>query len=91
MQQLFWKRWSTEYVSQMQQRAKWKTAMCNTEIEVGRLALIRDETLPPLKWRTGRICKLYPSSDGLVRMVSLKTAGGLIQLSLPKIYILPVT
>jgi len=46
-------------------------------------------TLPPLKWRTGRICELHPGSDGLVR-VSLKTTGGIIRRSLPKICILPV-
>lgn len=73
----------------MQQRIKWKTVMRNEERQIGRLALIRDENLPPLKWRVGRICELHPSSDGLIRIVSLKTTGGIIQRSLPKLCVLP--
>jgi len=88
-QQSFWKRWSREYVTQLQQRNKWKNTAINDEIQVGRLVLIRDENLPPLKWRTGRICKLHAGTDGLVRVVSLKTGGGVIQRSLPKICVLP--
>ncbi|XP_018374531.1 PREDICTED: uncharacterized protein LOC108768562 [Trachymyrmex cornetzi] len=91
LQQSFWKRWSSEYVAQLQQRSKWQIVMRNDEIQVGRLALIRDETLPPLNWHTGRICALHPSPDGLIRVVSLKTAKGVIQRSLPKICILPIT
>jgi len=90
LQQSFWKRWSTEYVAQMQQRTKWRSAVRTDEIQIGKLALIRDDNLPPLKWRTGRICELHPGSDGLVRVVSLKTTGGIIRRSLPKICILPV-
>lgn len=90
MQQSFWKRWSREYITQMQQRNKWKTVACNDEIQTSRLALIRDENLPPLKWRTGRICEVHPGPDGLVRMVSLKTATGIVQRSLPKICVLPI-
>lgn len=90
LQQSFWKRWSKEYVTQMQQHNKWKATMRNDEIDIGRLAIIRDENLPPLKWRTNRICNLHHDSDGLIRIVSLKTAGEIIQRSLPKICILPV-
>lgn len=90
LQQSFWKRWSREYVTQMQHRTKWRTAMRNDEIQIGKLAIIRDENLPPLRWHTGRICELHPSSDGLVRVVSLKTTNGIIQRSLPKICVLLV-
>jgi len=89
LQQSFWKRWSKEYVTQMQQRTKWKTVVHNDEIQIGKLALIRDENQPPLKWRIGRICDVHPSSDGLIRVVSLRTKEGIIQRSLPKICVLP--
>lgn len=90
LQQSFWKRWSREYVAQMQHRTKWKAAVPNNEVKIGRLALIRDDNSPPLKWHLGRICDIHPGSDGLVRVVSLKTTGGIVQRSLPKICVLPV-
>ncbi|XP_012234575.1 uncharacterized protein [Linepithema humile] len=90
LQQSFWKRWSREYITQLQQRTKWKNTVRNDEIQIGKLVLIRDNNLPPLKWGIGRICELHPSSDGLIRVVSLKTAGQIIQRSLPKICVLPI-
>lgn len=89
LQQSFWKRWSKEYVTQMQQRTKWKTTMDNHEVQLGKLVLIRDDNMLLLKWRIGRICEVHPSSDGLIRIVSLKT-GGIIQCSLSKICVLPI-
>jgi len=53
----------------LQQRTKWKNIAINDEIQVGRLALIRDENLPPLKWYIGRICELHAGTDGLVRAI----------------------
>lgn len=90
LQQSFWKRWSRDYITRLQQRIKWKNTMNNNEIHLGALVLMRDENLPPLKWRTGRICELHPGSDGLIRVVSLKTSGGIVQRSLPKICVLPI-
>jgi len=90
LQQAFWRRWTREYVTQMQQRTKWKFVARNDEIQIGKLALIRDENTPPLKWNIGRICEIHPGPDGLVRVVSLKTAGRITQRSLPKICVLPI-
>lgn len=39
----FWKRWSLEYVSELQQRLKWKTNQ--TSIQAGTLVLVRDKNL----------------------------------------------
>ncbi|XP_018406879.1 PREDICTED: uncharacterized protein LOC108782971 [Cyphomyrmex costatus] len=90
LQQSFWKRWSKEYVTQLQQRTKWKTVVRNDELQIGKLAIIRDETSPPLKWRIGRICELHPGADSLTRVVSLKTTTGIIQRPLTRICILPI-
>ncbi|XP_018368312.1 PREDICTED: uncharacterized protein LOC108764524 [Trachymyrmex cornetzi] len=90
IQQSFWKRWSREYVTQLQQRSKWKFAVRNDELQLGKLAIIRDETSPPFRWRLGRICELHAGNDGLIRVMSLKTTTGIIQRSLPKICILPI-
>lgn len=64
--------------------------MYNREIKIGKLILIRDENLPPLKWRIDRICNLHQGS-GLIRVVSLKTVREIIQPnSLPKICVLSI-
>lgn len=74
LQQQFWKRWSTEYLSQLQQRSKWKTEERN--LKPGDLILIKDDDLPPRKWIMGRIIDTHPGSDGRVRVASIKTTSG---------------
>ncbi|KAB0799070.1 hypothetical protein PPYR_06950 [Photinus pyralis] len=47
LQQHFWARWSLEYVSELQQRVKWRS---NYEIlKVGDLVVIKEDNLPPCK------------------------------------------
>ncbi|UYV69801.1 hypothetical protein LAZ67_7000777 [Cordylochernes scorpioides] len=70
----FWKRWSREYFSRLQNRPKWLKPVDN--IKIGTLVLLKEDNLPPLKWRMGWINQVYPGEDGLVRVVSVKTADG---------------
>lgn len=85
--QHFWKRWSTEYLARLQQRPKW----CHRQHspQIGDLVLVRDDDLPPTKWRLGRIVKTHPGRDSLVRVVSLKTVNGLVKRPITKISLLP--
>ncbi|XP_062535236.1 uncharacterized protein LOC134204434 [Armigeres subalbatus] len=85
--QLFWKRWRTEYLSQMQGRVKrWKLAV---PITVGKLVVVREDNTPPLQWKLGRIQEAHPGADGVVRVVTLKTASGLAKRAVEKLCILP--
>ncbi|UYV73350.1 hypothetical protein LAZ67_10002818, partial [Cordylochernes scorpioides] len=59
----FWKRWSCEYFSRLQNRPKWLKPVDN--IKIGTLVLLKEDNLPPLKWRMGRINQVYPGEDGL--------------------------
>lgn len=87
MLQDFWKRWRREYLCQLQGRSKrWKPAI---NVEVGKLVVIRDENLPPMKWRMGRIVQLHPGDDGIVRVVTLKTATGLMKRAVERLCLLP--
>lgn len=45
-QQLFWGRWSNEFISRLQQRPKWLNP--TPELKTGHLVIIKDERLPPL-------------------------------------------
>lgn len=85
--QSFWKRWSTDYLSQLQQRPKWVKAKPN--LQENDLVLIKDDNLPPLRWKLGRIIESYPGPDGRVRVVKLKTAMGELKRPIAKLSPLP--
>ncbi|XP_050547423.1 uncharacterized protein LOC126909083 [Daktulosphaira vitifoliae] len=72
--QLFWHRWSSEYLPQMQRRGRWTTPGRNPSI--GDLAILKDDTLPPIQWRLVRIVRLHPGTDGTVRVVTVRNSSG---------------
>ncbi|XP_058816239.1 uncharacterized protein LOC131679517 [Topomyia yanbarensis] len=83
----FWTRWRREYLSQLQGRVKrWRPPV---QVEVGRLVIIQDENQPPFRWKMGRIEVVHPGADGVVRVVTLKTATGLLTRPVEKLCILP--
>jgi Family of unknown function (DUF5641) len=45
MAQTFWKRWSNEYLTRLQQRPKWMTG--ERKISIGDMVVIKDENQPP--------------------------------------------
>lgn len=83
----FWQRWRREYLCQLQGRSKrWQPSI---PIEVGRLVVLCDENMPPTRWKLGRISELHPGTDGVVRVVTLKTATGYLKRPVEKICLLP--
>ncbi|XP_046145382.1 uncharacterized protein LOC123988673 [Osmia bicornis bicornis] len=68
----FWKRWSQEYLQYLQERAKWRGPAEN--FAVGQLVLVRDDRYPPSKWPLGRVTEVHLGPDGLVRVVTVRTA-----------------
>ncbi|XP_018324119.1 uncharacterized protein LOC108736259 [Agrilus planipennis] len=52
IKQHFWKRWSKEYVSELQSRTKWKQQQ-EALLQEGALVVLKEDNLPPLKWRLG--------------------------------------
>ncbi|XP_063369808.1 uncharacterized protein LOC134658131 [Cydia amplana] len=88
LRQHFWKRWSTEFVSLLQQRYKWRERQ--RDLQLGELVLIKEEGLPPLLWRMGRVVKLYNGKDGVPRVADINTARGIVKRALNRICPLPV-
>ena len=86
--QHFWKRWSTEYISNLQSRSKWKNKMPN--LQIGDLVLIKKESTSPLKWPLGRVIEVHPGKDELVRVVTIKTATTIIKRSIVTLVKLPI-
>ena len=71
----FWDRWCKEYLSNLQQRTKWKKD--SEPLKVCDLVLIKEDRTPPLQWSRGRILDLYPGNDGVPRVARLKTPSGI--------------
>ncbi|XP_056647343.1 uncharacterized protein LOC130452005 [Diorhabda sublineata] len=69
--QHFWTRWYKEYISELQQRSKWKTN--HGELAEDILVLIKDDKLPPLNWKLGRVTKLFQGSDNISRAAEILT------------------
>ncbi|XP_072384596.1 uncharacterized protein [Diabrotica undecimpunctata] len=88
LQQHFWQRWSLEFISELQQRQKWRRTSDN--ITTNTMVLIKDRNLPPRRWLLGRIYQLHPGSDGVVRVVSIRTGQGIIRRAVSNICPLPI-
>jgi len=86
--QHFWRRWSNEFLSRLQQRPKWLKH--RTDLKVGDMVLIKQDNLPPLKWKLGRVTIIHPGADGITRVVTVKTADGDLIRPVVKLCLLPI-
>ena len=71
---LFWKRWTKEYLPLLQERQKWTTV--RRGLQVGDIVMVVDNTAPRGSWSLGRINDVLPDIKGLVRTVKIKTKTG---------------
>lgn len=83
LRQQFWRRWSREYITELQKRTKWK--LKEDDITPNSLVLIKEDNLPPLKWRLGRVTRVFPGADGVSRVADIFTATGPIRRASSKI------
>lgn len=88
MLQSLWARWSSEYLTTLQNRYKWNVR--NVDPDIGTVVLVKDERLPPGKWLLGRIIDKHPGRDGLTRVVTLKYKNGTFRRPIAKICPLPI-
>lgn len=88
--QQFWKSWHNEYLNELQQRPKWRSAREN--MKVGDLVLIKEDNMLPTMWKTSRITKTFTGADGCVRNVQLRIAGEkrLAERPIQKLCLLPL-
>lgn len=85
----FWKRWSKEYIHHLQSRSKWAINRPN-EINIGDLVIIKGESNNPLQWPTGRVVQCHSGSDGVTRVLSVRTLQGVIKRGITKVFKLPI-
>lgn len=89
LMQVFWRRWSREYLTQLHHRYKWSHVV--PEPKAGDIVLVKEDDLPPAKWLYGRITTKHVGSDNLTRVVSLKCKGSIIKRPVSKLIVLPIT
>ncbi|GFU62316.1 integrase catalytic domain-containing protein [Trichonephila clavipes] len=70
----FWKRWSKEYLGELQARKKWRLPLSN--LKLGQLVMLKEPSKIPMEWTLGRIEGIHPGSDGLVRVIRIRTSRG---------------
>ncbi len=68
---IFWKRWTREYIPLLQTRQKWHDIKRN--FKIGDVVLVVEQTMPRGCWPLGRITEVTPGRDGLVRSLKVKT------------------
>ncbi|XP_055522593.1 uncharacterized protein LOC129716781 [Wyeomyia smithii] len=86
--QTIWKKWSTQYLSDLHNRTKWTRRRDN--LRIGTMVLLKEENLPPLRWMLGRVTQVHTGSDGCVRVATVKTKDGVYQRGISKICVLPI-
>lgn len=88
----FWRIWSHEYLARLQQRPKWKQQHKN--LTVGQIVLLMEENTPPAQWNMGRVVKVFPGADKLVRCADIVKIEGkkkiVISRPIHKLCLLPI-
>ena len=82
---LFWSRWSVEYLALLQQRQKWYNRQRN--VNIGDVVLIRDNA-PRGSWMLGRVMKVVKDKKGLIRVVDVKTQSNVLTRPIHKLCVL---
>lgn len=54
------------------------------------MVLLKNENTAPMAWPLGRVIKTHPGTDGIVRIVTIKTSQRLCKRAINKICILPI-
>jgi len=72
----------------LQGRKKWFKQTDN--MAIGDLVAIHSPNHPPMSWQLGRIVEVHPGSDNIIRVVTIRTADGLLKRPVVKVTKLPM-
>ena len=70
----FWKKWARHVLPHLVLRKKWHVQKRN--VAVDDYVIVADSNAVHGKWNAGRVLKVFPGEDGLVRNMRVKTATG---------------
>lgn len=83
----FWQRWIHEYLPTLNRRTKWHNEV--KPITEGCLVLIVDEDVRN-RWTRGKVLKVIPGKDGIIRQADIQTANGVLRRPVVKLAVLDV-
>lgn len=89
MMQQFWQKWSSDWLSHLQNRPKRHKIQPN--LQINDIVIIKDDRLKPNEWLIGRIIEVHPGADNLVRVATIRTSKGAYKRSVSKLCRLPIT
>ena len=85
---MFWRRWTKEYLPTLVSRKKWTNKSRN--LEVGDLVMLSVDYTPRSHWPLGRIVEVYPGKDDIVRSVKVKNQNSQLIRPSREVYLLEV-
>ena len=69
----FWSRWRNEYLSSLQSRQKWQSQSENLSLDD--VVILKEESKPRNEWQLGRVTKLFPDGNNVVRSVEIELSN----------------
>ena len=82
----FWQRWKREYLPTLTQRS---TAAVDTpNLQVDELVVVGNDDTKRGQWPLGRVTRIIPGADGVVRVAEVKTKDGVYLRPVTKLYCL---
>ena len=82
----FWQPWRQEYLAGPWRFTKWHKPTRN--ISIGDIVVLHDGGMVPIQWPLGKVLKASTGSDGLVRVIEVKTQSGIFTRPVHKIVLL---
>jgi hypothetical protein len=82
---VFWTRWSKEYLTLLQERQKWIKPRRNVTIDD--IVLLADNA-PRNSWALGRVVNVIPDQRGLVRIAEVKTKTNVLSRPIHKLCVI---
>ncbi|XP_068987552.1 uncharacterized protein [Bombus flavifrons] len=87
LKQHFWRRWHREYLNELSIRNKWNKG--NHDIREGTIVILREDNVPPMHWPLGRVVKIHPGADGIIRTATVQTSSSLLDRGVKRLVPLP--
>ena len=82
---IFWKRWTRDYLPTLEYRQKWLFPQRN--FKIGDVVLVTTDVGAKDDWPLSRVSAIYPSADGLVRKVDVITSKGKVHRDVRKVFV----
>ena len=83
--QMLWNRWSNEYVRGLRERHRMMNKS-KISLREGEVVLIKGDEKNRGKWKLGRIEKMFPGRDGVIRAVRLRAGKSYLERPLELLY-----